>query len=166
MLQKLQSCGMKFISILSALLIAFEVPPAMAASPPAMAPGIEKKAPCRLEVDNAHISSNILKHENRHAVKVIFRSICNMDQNQLEIKLQIKKNGLFIDHGVTPVLTKRYSFVSALHTILIQDVYVYCRNAQRTLYYGTARAQATIHGKIVTAPRVESKKRVPLACGT
>ena len=150
---------MKFIAILSAFSIVFAVPPSMASS-------IEKKAPCRLEVDNAHISSNILKQENRHAVKVIFRSICNMDQNQLEIKLQIKKNGLFIDHGVTPVLTKRYSFVSALHTILIQDVYVYCRNAQRTLYYGTARAQATIHGKIVTAPRVESKKSVPLACGT
>jgi len=150
---------MKFFAILSAFSMAFMVPPAMAAN-------IEKKAPCRLEVDNAHISSNILKQEKHRAVKVTFRSICNVDQNQLEIKVQIKKNGLFKDHGVTPIITKRYSFVSALHTILIQDVYVYCRNTQRTLYYGTARAHAKIHGKIVTAPQVESKKRVPLACGT
>ncbi len=150
---------MKFIAILSAFSIAFMVPPAIAAN-------IEKKAPCRLEVDNAHISTNILKQEKRHAVKVTFRSICNVDQNQLEIKVQIKKNGLFTDYGVTSVITRRYSFVSALHTILIQDIYVICKNTKKTLYYGTAQAQATIHGKIVRALQVESKKRVPLACGT
>lgn len=131
-----------------------------------MPANVEKKAPCRLEVDNAHISSNILKREKRIVVKAIFRSICNVDQNQLEIKVQIKKNGLFTDHGVTPVLTKRYSFVSAFHRILIQEVYAPCKNSKRTVYYGTAQAQATIHGKIVRALQVTSQKRVPLDCGT
>jgi len=34
------------------------------------------KAPCRLEVADAHISKNMLKKEGRLAVKVVFKSIC------------------------------------------------------------------------------------------
>jgi hypothetical protein len=40
----------------------------------------EIKAPCRLEVDNAHISSNLISKERRTAIKVNFRSICDADQ--------------------------------------------------------------------------------------
>jgi hypothetical protein len=36
----------------------------------------EVKAPCRLEVADAHISKNMLKKEGKLAVKVVFKSIC------------------------------------------------------------------------------------------
>ena len=40
----------------------------------------ELKAPCRLEVADAHISKNTMNKEGKLAVKVVFKSICNLNQ--------------------------------------------------------------------------------------
>jgi len=149
---------MKFLLIIALFLIA-QISPVYAKSQ-------EPKAPCRLEVDNAHLSSNISKKEGRLAVKVVFRSVCNLDQENVRIKYQIMKTGLDGDHQVTPVTFKRYSFVAANSEIVIQDIFAYCKNTLRTNFYGKASATATVHGEKVLAPEVRSKITVPLNCGT
>ena len=126
----------------------------------------EIKAPCRLEVDNAHISSNLLRKERRTAVKVIFRSICNADQNNLKMKLQIMKAGRFGDHPATSLITRNFPFVSAHSEVKIQDIYIYCKNTLRTFFYGVAEAEARINDFVVRATKVRSTKIVPLNCGT
>lgn len=131
-----------------------------------MAATQEKKAPCRLEVDNAHISSNILKKEEKFAVKVTFRSICNLDQTKLVMRVQIWKVGVGRNYPVTSVITRTFPYVKANHNILIQDVYVYCKNTKRTYFYGIAEADAYINGTQVIATKVQSDEIHRLSCGT
>lgn len=126
----------------------------------------EIKAPCRLEVDNAHISSNLFRKERKTAVKVIFRSICDADQNNLKMKLQIMKVGRFGDRPVTPPINRNFTFVGAHSEVKIQDIYFYCKNTLRTFFYGVAEAEARINDVVVRAPKVRSTKIVPLNCGT
>jgi len=126
----------------------------------------ELKAPCRLEVADAHISKNTLKKDGKLAVKVVFKSICNLDQENLEIKVQIIKRGFLAAHSVTPIITRRYSFVKANHWVLIKDIYVYCKTTKSTVFYGTAEAQAYVKGTRVFALRAQSKNSIPIDCGT
>ena len=126
----------------------------------------ELKAPCRLEVADAHISKNTLKKDGKLAVKVVFKSICNLDQENLEIKVQIIKSGFLAAHSVTPIITRRYSFVKANHWVLIKDIYVYCKTTKSTVFYGTAEAQAYVKGTRVFALRAQSKNSTPIDCGT
>ncbi len=100
------------------------------------------------------------------AVKVIFRSICNFDQENLIMVVQIKKTGLAGDHAVTSLITRRFPFVNANQAVLIQDIYIYCKNTKRTYFYGVAEAEAYVNGILVKAPKAISRKRVPLECGT
>ena len=150
---------MKTIAFLTACLIAITNSTAIAATQ-------EKKAPCRLEVDDAHISSNITKNEEKSAVKVTFRSICNLDQTKLVTKVQIWKIGVGRNYPVTSLITRNFPFVKANHKVLIQDVYVYCKNTKRTYFYGIAEANAYINGTLVNAFKVQSKKLQLLNCGT
>ena len=126
----------------------------------------EVKAPCRLEVADAHISKNTLKKEGKLAVKVVFKSICNFDQENLVLKVQIFKTGFFAVHPVTPIIVRKYSFVRANHWVLIKNIYVYCKNTKSTKFYGTVEAQAVVNGTEVFAPRAQSKKSTPIDCGT
>lgn len=126
----------------------------------------EAKAPCRLEVDGAHISKNTLKKVGKLAVKVVFKSICNLNQENLVIKVQIAKRGFLTAHPITPIIIRKYSFVKANHWVLIKDIYVYCKTTKSTVFYGTAEAQAYVNGTKVFAPRVQTKKPIPIDCGT
>jgi hypothetical protein len=126
----------------------------------------EIKAPCRLEVANAHISKNMLKKEGKLAVKVVFKSICNLNQENLIIKVQIKKKGFFGAHPVTPIIVRKYPFIKANGWVLIKDVYVYCKTTKSTYFYGTAEAQAYVNGTKVFAPTAQSEKSTSIECGT
>ena len=126
----------------------------------------EIKAPCRLEVADAHISKNTLKKEGKLAVKVVFKSICNFDQENLVIKVQIFKTGFFAVHSVTPIILKKYSSVKANNWVLIKNIFVYCKTTKSTKFYGTAEAEAYVNGTKVFAPRAQSVKTTSLDCGT
>ena len=150
---------MKIIAFLTACLLGITNSSAIAAVQ-------EKKAPCRLEVDNAHISSNILKKEEKFTVKVTFRSICNLDQTKLVMKVQIWKVGFGRNYPVTSLITRNFPYVKANHNVLIQDIYVYCKNTKRTYFYGIAEADAYINGTQVIATKVQSDEIHRLSCGT
>jgi hypothetical protein len=126
----------------------------------------ELKAPCRLEVADAHISKNTLKKEGKLAVKVVFKSICNLDQENLVIKVQIVKKGFFGSQPVTPIIVRKYPFVKANRWVLIKNIYAYCKTTKSTLFYGIAEAQAFVNGNRVFAPRAQSEKSTSIECGT
>ena len=150
---------MKIIVFLTACLLGITNSSAIAAVQ-------ETKAPCRLEVDNAHISSNILKKEDKFTVKVTFRSICNLDQTKLVMKVQIWKVGFGRNYPVTSLITRNFPYVKANRNVVIQDVYVYCKNTKRTYFYGIAEADAYINGTQVIATKVQSDELHRLSCGT
>ena len=150
---------MKKIAIVLTLMFLFETSSAVASSS-------EKKAPCRLEVDNAHISKNIRLKEAKSVVKVKFHSICNLEQRNLTLNVQILKAGAIFPIPASPLITRRFPLVKANQEILIQDIFIYCKNTLRTTYFGVASASAYISGKKVYANKVESKLKVNLLCGT
>ncbi len=100
------------------------------------------------------------------AVKVVFKSICNLDQENLIIKVQIVKRGFLTVRTITPIIIRKYSFVKANSWVLIKNIYVYCKTTKSTVFYGTAEAQAYVNGTKVFAPRAQSEKFTSIECGT
>lgn len=124
------------------------------------------KAACRIEVDNAHISTSLVKHRNLKYVKVKARSICNVPQQRVTLTLEIYKTGLFGEHFVGRFETKEYLPQSSGLKVEIKDATVRCKNNEMTRYFGIAYAKAIIEGKWQYAGRTRSDGITPLRCGT
>jgi hypothetical protein len=124
------------------------------------------KAPCRLEVDYAHISSGKLKIEGRKFVKVKARSICTVPQRQVTITLKIMKLGEFYDHEVRTFRTDPLAISSSGLRVEMNNAFVRCKNSRRTLYFGIATSKALVGGQWVYAGETYSINPKPLDCGT
>jgi hypothetical protein len=124
------------------------------------------KPSCRIEVDDAHISSSIQKHRGINVVKVNARSICNVRQDQVTLTLEIYKVELLSDHFLDRVMTDPLSPKSSGSIIKIQDAKVVCINTQPSSFYGIAFAKAFIQGKWQYAGKTRSAKIRDLKCGT
>ena len=82
------------------------------------------------------------------------------------MKVQIWKVGFGRNYPVTSLITRNFPYVKANHNVLIQDIYVYCKNTKRTYFYGIAEADAYINGTQVIATKVQSDEIHRLSCGT
>lgn len=126
----------------------------------------DSKAPCRLEVDYAHISNGKLEYEKFKYVKVKTRSICTVPQKQVTISLKIMKLGEFYDHEVrtfetNPVLSSSNGFKVEINNALVR-----CKNDRITFYFGVATARALVGGQWLYAKETYSISPKPLRCGT
>lgn len=126
----------------------------------------EVKAPCRLEVDYAHISSGKLKFGGRRYVKVKARSICTVPQRQVTISLRIMKLGEFYDHEVITFQSDPLSPSSSGLRVELNNAFVRCKNERKTFYYGIATSKALVGGQWVYAGETYSINPKPLDCGT
>ena len=126
----------------------------------------EPKAACRIEVDNAHISTSLLRQRQLKYVKVNARSICNLPQQRVTLTLEIYKTGLFGVHFVKRFKINAYLQQSSGFRVKIKDASVGCKNNQITNYFGVAYAKAIIGGKWQYAGRTRSKSIISLKCGT
>jgi len=125
------------------------------------------KATCRIEVDNAHISSTLLKHRKRNYIKVVARSICNKNQQSVTLTLEIHKVGQISDHIVgNPYQTNPLSSSSSGYEVDLSSASILCKDFQISSYYGIAYSKAIIEGQWRYAGKTRSPKIVPLACGT
>lgn len=131
--------------------------PSNAATPKPKAP----KASCRIEIDNAHISSSLTEHCKLNYVKVNARSICNVLQQRVTLTVEIYKTGLFSDHFVARFETKEYLRQSAGLRVDIKDATVRCKSNEMTHYFGIAYAKAIIGGKWQYAGRTRSDGITP-----
>jgi hypothetical protein len=126
----------------------------------------EVKAPCRLEVDYAHLSSGKLKLEGRKYVKVKARSICTVPQRQVTIKLKIMKLGEFYDHEVRTFQTNPSLSSSSGFRVELNNALVRCKNERTTYYFGAATSKALVGGQWVYARETYSINPKPIKCGT
>jgi hypothetical protein len=124
------------------------------------------KALCRIEIDNAHISTSLLKHRKIKYVKINARSICNVPQQRVTLTLEIYKTGLFGNHLIRRFKTKEYLPESSGLRVEIKDASERCKNNKITNYFGIAYAKAIIGGKWQYAGRTRSKSITSLNCGT
>ena len=124
------------------------------------------KASCRIEIDNAHISTSIMRKSQTRAVKVDARSICNKYQIRVSLTVQIYKVGLFRDHFVRGTTTNPLSRNSSGFIAENNETAGTCLNNRSSRYYGVAFATATIEGQSLVAQRTRSQKIITLACGS
>lgn len=150
-----------FAAFLIILLLLFSTPSNAATTRP-KAP----KASCRIEIDNAHISTSLLKHRKLKYVKVNARSICNVPQQRVTLTVEIYKTGFFSDHFVDRFKTEEFSPQSSGLRVEISNAAVECKSNEMTRYFGIAYAKAIIQGKWQYAGRTRSDGITPLHCGT
>ncbi len=126
----------------------------------------EVKAPCRLEVEFAHISTSIFEKSKKMAVKVNAFSICNVPSSNVQITVQIWKTGNFLPIKVKQSIAKSRGVVPAGKKFFNKDTYTKCKDRTPTYYYGLAYAKALIAGKWQYARQTLSKEPKLLMCGT
>ncbi|MEN9412369.1 MAG: hypothetical protein RIQ92_806 [Actinomycetota bacterium] len=126
----------------------------------------EVKAPCRLEVDYAHISKGKLKIEGTKFVKVKARSVCTIHQSQVTITLKIMKLGQFYDHEVMTFKTDPLSRTSSGLRVEMNNAFVRCKDSRKTYYFGIATSKALVGGQWVYAGATYSINPKLLDCGT
>ncbi|TSA20057.1 MAG: hypothetical protein D4R69_05870 [Actinomycetales bacterium] len=153
-----------FVIFLITLLGLFHLDPSIASA--ATPKPKEIKAPCRLEVSIAHLSTDLFEKSRIRAVKVDSSSICNVQQRNVTITVEIWKTGLLGNH-----LVLRKSITSSGATFPGARVnnfvtYVICKNRTNTSYYGVSYSKAFIEGKWQYARHVLSREILPLRCGT
>lgn len=155
------------------LLVALTFPMLICTNTPASANTSERispikvlKAECRLQVDNAHISNTILKHQNVKAVKVNVYSICNRMQTKVKITLRIYKEQLPADRFYGPFINSQSGGKNSGFTVALQDKYVICKNSIPTKWFGVAYARAFIDGKWQYAGITRSPTKESILCGT
>lgn len=124
-----------------------------------------KKAACRIEIDNPHISKSILLKEGRNAIKVNARSICSAYQTQVELTVEIFQVGLFRDYLRASFTTRPNQLASNGLIVHNKNTKWYCKSKKRSKFYGVAYSRALIGGRQFLAPRVRSLKIALLPCG-
>jgi len=124
------------------------------------------KPECRLQVDNAHISSTLVNRRNVKAVKVNVYSICNRLQTQVKITLRIYKTQDPADRYYGPFVNSQLPGRNSGLTVKLQDKFVICKNSIPTEWFGVAYAKAFIDGKWQYAGNTQSPKKEIIRCGT
>jgi hypothetical protein len=126
----------------------------------------EPKTPCRLQINDAHISTSLIENRGIRAVKVNASSICNVPQSNVTITVEIWKTGLLGNHFVqkrtinSPGTTFPNSRVNNFQT------FKKCKDKDPTQYFGIAYSKALIAGKWQYARHTQTKRIIPLNCGT
>lgn len=120
---------------------------------------------CNIEVDNPHISENLLRTRNLRAVKVNARSKCNKPMQDLVLTVEIYKIGLFRDYQVAKKEISVRGVIYANKLVKNQKTYVECENERNSKYFGLAYASATIEGKSKKTLKVMSERTELLECG-
>lgn len=150
-----------FATMLAILLLLFSTPVNAATGSPKV-----PKAACRIEINNAHISTLLLKHRKTRNVKINARSICNVPQQRVTLTVEIHKTGIFGSHLVRRFQTGENSPKSSGLRVEINNAAVECLNSKTTNYYGIAYAKAILQGRWQYAGRTQSSSITPLRCGT
>lgn len=121
---------------------------------------------CNIEIDDPHISENLLRTRNLRAVKVNARSRCNKPMRDLILTVEIYKVGLFRDYQVAKEEISVMGNIYSNRVIKNQKTHAKCEDRRESKYYGIAYAIAIIDGKPTKTLKVLSEKIKLLKCGS
>lgn len=128
--------------------------------------GIPPKSPCRIQVDQPHISTNLLRKENRRVVKVNAFSICNQPHSHVTLIVELWKEGLLTNHLVSRRVIYNKKLVLPGDKVTNSKTYETCLNSRATSYFGVSYSKALIRGIWHHARHEQRDKKVILKCGT
>lgn len=120
---------------------------------------------CGLTVEDAHISTYLLRLKKGRQVKINVFSKCGLPQQQVSFVVEIWKRGMFGDHKMR---TFRQTIINPANPRLVryQAAKLTCKNYLPSIYYGKAQATAIINGRDFISPWTVSEHLVPIDCGT
>ena len=124
------------------------------------------RASCRIEIDNAHLSTHFKETMGVKAVKVNAQSICNVTQSEVKLTVQIYKVGSFRDYLISEKSTNPLRPTSFGTRVENQETFKRCSSNKKSSFYGVAFSEAIIAGQKFAAPPARSPKIVSLQCGT
>lgn len=127
---------------------------------------IEPRSPCRIQVDQPHISTNLLRKENRRVVKVNAFSICNVPHSNVTLTVELWKEGLLTNHLVSRRVIYNKELVFPGDKVTNSKTYETCLNSRATSYFGVSYSKALIRGIWHYARHEQREKKVILKCGT
>ncbi len=120
---------------------------------------------CNIEIDNPHISENLLRTRNLRAVKVNARSKCNKPMRDLVLTVEIYKVGLIRDYQVAKEELSVMGNIYSNRIVKNQKTYEKCEDRRESKYFGIAYASAIIDGKPTKTLKVLSESTKLLKCG-
>jgi hypothetical protein len=126
----------------------------------------ERKAPCRLQIGVAHLSTDLFEKLRVRAVKVNASSICQVPQSEVTITVEIWKTGMLHDHLVWQKTIKSPGTTYPGTRVDNFSTFRKCRNQTPSNYYGVSYSKALIGGKWQYARHTLSQKTSLLKCGT
>lgn len=121
---------------------------------------------CNVEIDDPHISENLLRTRNLRAVKVNARSRCNKPMRDLVLTVEIYKVGLIRDYQVAKEEISILGNIASNRVVKNQKTYAKCEDKKESKYYGIAYTSAIIDGKPSKTLKVLSEKTKLLKCGS
>ena len=138
----------KFLIVLTFLLFV-SGPMAIASTPNSKPPA---KPACRVDMNNSHISSNLLKKHKTLAVKANVKVICDKPIENLVVHINLYKSGSF-----GPILLKKftsriYSKLAPNKLLKISGPIFVCVNWKSTEFFSTVSSDAIISGEKMRAP--------------
>lgn len=120
---------------------------------------------CNIEIDDPHISENLLRTRNLRAVKVNARSKCNKPMRDLVLTVEIYKVGLIRDYQVAKEELSVMGNIYSNRVVKNQKTYAKCEDRRESKYFGIAYASAIIDGKPTKTLKVLSESTKLLKCG-
>lgn len=130
-----------------------------------ISPVLFTKDDCKLNVENPHISSSILKR-NEKAIKANVTSECIYPQQKVIFRIIIQKHSWFgfreVQTFVRPVSNPKPSPFN----VTVKDAYITCTNSIRTQYRIVAHAYVWIGGHPYPSLFGQSEKPQYFNCGT
>ena len=126
----------------------------------------EPKAPCRLQIGIAHLSTDLFEKSQIRAVKVNASSICNIPQTDVSITVEIWKRGFLGNHFVWRKTIRSLGATNPGSKIDSFITYRKCVDKTPTYYYGESYFKALIGGKWQYARHILSNKIILLKCRT
>ena len=124
-----------------------------------------KNGVCGLTVEDAHISTYLLRMKKGRQVKINVFSKCGVPQQQVSFVVEIWKRGMLGDHKMR---TFRQTILNPANPRLVryEAAKLTCKNYLPSIYYGKAQATAIINGKSFASLWVVSEHLIPIDCGT
>jgi hypothetical protein len=150
----------KFFVATAIFFIAFQ-PIALGATSTNPAPA---KPACRVDMNNSHISSRLLKKLQTVAVKANAKVICDKTIENLIVHINLYKSGTFGPILLKKFTSRTYLNVAANKQIKISGPIFVCLNWKPTEFFSTVSSDAIIEGEKMRAPWRKSY-RIRIECG-
>jgi len=124
------------------------------------------KAACRIEVSDAHLSTQIFEQSGDKAVKVDAYLICDLPQSKVALTVELWKIGNFSNYKLAATTVNSPGTSLPGKRVNNFGTFLRCKNSRATRYFGIAYSMAYLDGKWQYAKHVQSKEIFPLPCGT